>query len=796
MDFSEFSPGYSYPTKMRGLSAQQIASDMKCGWNLGNSLESEKNETYWGNPKTTKVMIDKIAKRGFTTLRVPVRWDDHYIDSNYTINNEYMNRVETVLNYGLSNNMYVIVNIHHNAIQKMVSSDSSTQNRVKAELKSVWTQIGNRFKNYGDKLIFEIINEPRFNEDWDGNSSFYDTLNNYNEVARSTIRSTGGNNTKRLILLPTYCASSDFKKINGWRSLSDDKMIAVSIHAYKPFNFAFDGGGHSDWNNYDEKELSDLFQSLNSTFLKKGIPVVMGEFGSVNKNNINQRVLHAAKYTNVAHSLGIPCLWWDNNCYGIGSEQFGLFDRKSLEFRYDKIADVIVNTYKGIPYKIENPNPSPNHSHSSHSKPYDILFNGSAKASNWNQAVSVETLKHNGPFDCFDINPNGYFYVEYEGKKNEVELILQSWSGEQKWAKTEPSESGNINGHYFSKFSYENCVRSFGTTEFVDQLDKIYVGAKQSSINVLCLRYYFDKNASNNNNNYVEPPKQPKPTPTPSNSSSNNNFTNNSSYVTIFEGSSSSSNWGQAVSMETAKNKGKFNSSVIKPNGYFYVEYTGQKNEVELILQSWSGGENWAKIDPTQSGDTNGRFFTTFSYENCVRSFNTNDFVNKLDKIYVGAKQVPITAFCLRYYSGTNNNNNNNTNNNSGGSSGSASRVSIFEGSSSSSNWGQAVSMETAKNKGKFDSSVIKPNGYFYVEYTGKKNEVELILQSWSGGENWAKIDPTQSGDTNGKFYSKFSYESCVHAFKTSDFKNKLDKIYVGAKNDSITVYKFCYCSN
>ena len=73
MDMSEFSSGYTYSTEMRGLSAFQLVSDMGPGWNLGNSLESATNETNWGNPITTKAMIDDIAGAGFTTLRIPVR---------------------------------------------------------------------------------------------------------------------------------------------------------------------------------------------------------------------------------------------------------------------------------------------------------------------------------------------------------------------------------------------------------------------------------------------------------------------------------------------------------------------------------------------------------------------------------------------------------------------------------------------------------------------------------------------------------------------------------------------------
>ncbi len=139
MDTSEFSSGYSAPTTMRGLSAFQLVSDMGAGWNLGNSLESSNNETNWGNPKTTKAMIDDIAEAGFTTLRVPVRWDDHYTNaSTYTIDTSFMDRVETVVNYGLANDMYVILNVHHNDLQHNVPQTEA----ISAELKAVWTQVG------------------------------------------------------------------------------------------------------------------------------------------------------------------------------------------------------------------------------------------------------------------------------------------------------------------------------------------------------------------------------------------------------------------------------------------------------------------------------------------------------------------------------------------------------------------------------------------------------------------------------------------------------------------------------
>lgn len=80
----------------------------------------------------------------------------------------------------------------------------------------------------------------------------------------------------------------------------------------------------------------------------------------------------------------------------------------------------------------------------------------------------------------------------------------------------------------------------------------------------------------------------------------------------------------------------------------------------------------------------------------------------------------------------------------------------------------------------------------FYVEYSGSQNEIELILQSWPGGAEWAKVQASESGSSNGHYYAKYSYNDMVSAFG-SNF-GKLDRINIGAKNGSITVYSVC-CS-
>ena len=143
--------------------------------------------------------------------------------------------------------------------------------------------------------------------------------------------------------------------------------------------------------------------------------------------------------------------------------------------------------------------------------------------------------------------------------------------------------------------------------------------------------------------------------------------------------------------------------------------------------------------------------------------------------------------------SSSNNSSNNSSSDNT--SSGDA-YTSLFWGENSASNWGQAVSVATTRAGGSFNGADITSNGYFYVEYSGSKDQVELILQSWSGGSDWGKVSISESGTANGNYYAKFSYDNCKSAFGSSDFAGKLDMIHVGAKSGSVKVYSVCYCYN
>ncbi|MBQ5310442.1 MAG: cellulase family glycosylhydrolase, partial [Oscillospiraceae bacterium] len=150
------------------LTAFDITDRMTVGWNLGNSLDAigssgMSSETSWGNPKTTEKMIKDIKAAGFNTIRIPVSWGIHADDSG-NISSEWMDRVQQVVDYAYNNDMYIILNSHHdNAyydINGMVSSTAVCDRNI-AKMKRVWTQISLRFKDYDHRLLFETLNEPR-----------------------------------------------------------------------------------------------------------------------------------------------------------------------------------------------------------------------------------------------------------------------------------------------------------------------------------------------------------------------------------------------------------------------------------------------------------------------------------------------------------------------------------------------------------------------------------------------------------------------------------------------------------
>lgn len=315
---------------MRDITPSQIVEEMHLGWNLGNTLDADPDETAWGNPRTTQAMMDTLHAGGFNTVRIPVTWEHHMGGPpDYTVDEAWMDRVEEVAGYVLSTGMYAIVNTHHDEwVSLMPFADHDA---VAEQLTSLWTQIATRFRDYDDHLIFETLNEPRTRDatEWTGGTpEARQILNGYNLAAVNAIRATGGNNTVRQIMVPTHAANPSTETIEDLVIPNDDPNIIVSLHTYYPNEFSM--GNEAAWgSDSDRTQMADELDRIYDLLPANGRAVVIGEWGSINKNNTSARVDHAETYARMVRERGMCSVWWDNGAAAPGSDGFGILDREA-----------------------------------------------------------------------------------------------------------------------------------------------------------------------------------------------------------------------------------------------------------------------------------------------------------------------------------------------------------------------------------------------------------------------------------------------------------------------------------
>ena len=344
--------------EMRDISAKELVAEMTAGWNLGNTLEATSaeglaSETSWGNPKVTKELIDAVCEKGFDSIRIPITWGNHVSDApDYTIDPAWMDRVEEVVNYALDDGMYVLIDSHHEEFWRI--PDPEHIEAVDAENIAIWKQVAERFKDYGDHLVFEGLNEPRTKgseKEWSGGTpEERECVNRLNNSFVETVRATGGNNEKRLLLVTTYADSSLAQAVAGLE-IPEDDHIGVAIHAYEPYAFTYANGESWElfkWDGSQNGGIIKLMVSLDSFFLKKDIPVLLTEYGAMNKEENTEEVNKWAQvYVSKATEYGIPCFWWDNGNYNQQGEKFAIFDRKNLTWYREEVVDTIIReSYK------------------------------------------------------------------------------------------------------------------------------------------------------------------------------------------------------------------------------------------------------------------------------------------------------------------------------------------------------------------------------------------------------------------------------------------------------------------
>ena len=348
-----------------GLTALEATRLMGNGINLGNTLEACDNnvgiktntplsyETHWGQPKTTQAMIDGMKAAGFDTIRIPVAWmtnATHLYEGDYTIDADYMDRVEEVVRYARKAGMYVIVNDHWDGGWYGMFGSESAETRALAmeAYKGMWQQIAERFRDYSDYLIFESANEElgtRFDENsalycsdsvvtYLNDDERYALTNEINQTFVDVVRATGGNNATRFLLIAGYGTNIDQTCDDRFQMPKDTAVskLMVSVHYYDPWSYcgASSAASATKWGKVSDYEYMDQQLAKMTKFTEAGYGVVIGEYGALPCSDglkDNTLAYHTAFLDACTKYNLTNCLW---DCSG-------LYKRVSQTFADDDI---------------------------------------------------------------------------------------------------------------------------------------------------------------------------------------------------------------------------------------------------------------------------------------------------------------------------------------------------------------------------------------------------------------------------------------------------------------------------
>ena len=366
--------------------AQEAVTNMGVGWNLGNTLEAHakkpnpdldsywgqeglESENDWGQPNTKPEVFKMMKEAGFGAIRIPVTWYNH-MDKDGNVNAEWMARVKQVVDYALAQDLYCIINVHHDtgadeagAHVSWIKAEGANYDKNKSKFEKLWLQIATEFKDYDQRLLFESYNEmlDKYSS-WNYATSnksggyneteamdAYKAINDYAQSFVNVVRGTEGNNGVRNLVVNTYGACCGGK----WGSnelpmgpiremkLPEDvtsNHLIFQIHSYpglKPNNLAT-----------IKSQVTTMMSDLKTILAAKGAPVIVGEWGTldddsdVNYNNNKANYLEFCKhFVTEAKNNGIITFYW-----------MGLSDgsNRSLPvFHQPDLAETIVKAYRG-----------------------------------------------------------------------------------------------------------------------------------------------------------------------------------------------------------------------------------------------------------------------------------------------------------------------------------------------------------------------------------------------------------------------------------------------------------------
>lgn len=347
--------------------SQNYVEAMGNGWNLGNSFDgfddnNDRGEESWGNPRVTRELITTVRQKGFDSIRLPftahMRIDGP--ENDFQIDEEFLNRYEEIVNWSLEEDLYVMINLHHDSWIWLADWDGDTEAEDYLKFVRIWEQLADRFKDYDERLMFESINEPQFYTDEASAMTYLQILN---DTFYDSVRSSGGNNDKRMLVLPTLLTDAAQDKLdalyNHILELDDENLIAT-IHYYSEWIYSanlgktrFDGILWDD--DTPRTSLVDVFDRIAGTFTDNGVGVVIGEYGLLGydkSETVNQfgETLKFLEFINYyARQNKMTLMLWDNgqhlnrHNYEWHNTGFGTMIEESMDGRSSYATELNIN---------------------------------------------------------------------------------------------------------------------------------------------------------------------------------------------------------------------------------------------------------------------------------------------------------------------------------------------------------------------------------------------------------------------------------------------------------------------
>ena len=477
--------------------ATQAVSNMGPGWNLGNTLDANshtgatvtdasywgqqglESETCWGQPTTTKALITMMKNAGFGAVRVPVTWYNH-MDKDGKVDAAWMKRVHEVVDYVIDNDLYCIINVHHDTGQDgsdyamWIHADEDNYSTHKERYEYLWRQIAEEFRDYGEKLLFAGYNEmlDRLNSwcyasfsasgQYDSSvaTSAYNGINAYAKSFVETVRATGGNNATRNLVVNTYASANGS---GSWKSYLQDPLkqlvlpessghLLVEVHAYP----ALVSNGSDRTFLAVKADVDDIIQQAQTYLVSKGAPVIFGEWGTsnVDATETDYDARRSLMFSFVDYFVaqtklnGMGAFYW----MGLSDGQY----RSIPAFSQPDLAERIAKAYHGSSFVGEYPEMEP-------SQTVDVLTE--SKSLSWGNGFSIDKLL----FKQVGENVRLELTYTFSGSDDDIQFFYADWSSKPDFNIGSVTYGGDYQPHIDHKVG-DTCTTtiSFGSDVYAE----------------------------------------------------------------------------------------------------------------------------------------------------------------------------------------------------------------------------------------------------------------------------------------------------------------------------------------